>query len=335
MFVCVLGDLSWGILPGSGFWKERGEDASHNYTARGGEIFMGGFPPVDSFPPLKKIFPFLFARGALLETGFPALVVRSGSWKAPEIPFIEMGGTSPEYPLSLEGEKSRFARGVQLGRELGKITDRLVLANAVPGAALGSLLLLRGLGAEEEELLSAVEEISSQRDLLWRDYASKTGIREGGLQENPWEALLLSGDPSLAVLGGIAAGVPRSCEVFLAGDLAMLGVGAFLRSQKIRRPLGLDLFPSQNEDIRRQRAKLGKNLHVSYREVASGEFSLEGGIFRKDDAGDLMGMAGVLRYALDLGVSQEAVLRRTQELLKSFRDFSTQSVPSTPRGRRG
>jgi len=332
MFVCVLGDSSWGILPGLGFWNERGEEAPHNYTARGGEIFMGAFPPLESCPPLKKILPFLFARGALLETGFPALVVRSGSWKAPEIPFIEMGGTSPEYPLSLEGEKGRFSRGVQLGRELGKITDRLVLANAVPGTALGSLLLLRGLGAEEEELFSDVEEISSQRDLLWRDYTSKTGVREGGLRENPWEALLLSGDPSLAVLGGIAAGAPRSCEVFLAGDLAMLGVGAFLRSQKIRRSLGLDIFPSRNEDIRRQREKLGKNLHVSYREVASGEFSLEGEIFQKDDAGDLMGMAGVLRYALDLGVSQEAVLQRTRDLLDSFRNFSAPSVQRRKRG---
>ncbi len=322
MFVCVLGDLSWGILPGSEPWKEGGEEVPHLHAARGGEIFMGVFPPPKSFPPLEKTFPFLFARGALLETGFPALVVRSGSWKAPEIPFIEMGGTSPEYPLSLEGEQGRFARGLQLGRELGKITDRLVLANAVPGSALGSLLLLRGLGAEEEKLLSDVEEISSQRDLLWKDYASKTGIREGGLQNTPWEALLLSGDPSLSVLGGIAAGVPRSCEVLLAGDLAMLGVGAFLRSQKIRRPLGLDLFPSRNEDIRSQREKLAKSLHLKYREVAPGTFSGEWGSFRKDDAGDLMGMAGVLRYALDLGVSQEDVLQRTRQLLDAFRDFS-------------
>ncbi len=318
MFVCVLGDSSWGILPGLGRWKEGGEDAPHLYTARGGELFMGIFPSLENAPAPEDLFPFLLARGALLETGFPALLARSGSWKTPEVPFIEMGGTSPEYPLSLEGEKRRFSRALQLGRELGKITDRLVLGSCVPGGVLGSLLLLRGLGWEEEELLSDVEEIALQRDLLWNDYASKTGIREGGLQGNPWEALLLSGDPSLSVLGGVAAGAPRSCGIFLGGDLCMLGAGAFLRSQKIRRSLEIHLFPSRNEAVRSQRERLAKNLQMGYREIAGGEFAGSWGTFRKDDAKDLMGMAGALKYAEDLGVSRDTVLARVSDLYGSL-----------------
>jgi len=319
MFLCVVGDSSWGILPGLWNWKEGGEESPHLYAARGAEIFLGRFPPLEESLTREILFPFLFARGALLETGFPAFIVRSGSWKIPEVPFIEMGGTSPEYPLSLKEEEKRFNRALQLGREIGKFTDRLVLGNCVPGGALGSLLLLRGLGCEdEEELLSDVPDLCSQRDLLWKDFSSKTGVLAGGLQENPWEALLLSGDPSLSVLAGIAAGVPRSCSVVLAGDLSMLGVGAFLRFRKIRRSLLLDLFPSRDEKIRLQRGRIAKSLQLGYREIASGELERIEKIFSKNDEKDLMGMAGVLRYAEDLGVSREAVFRRARDLYDLF-----------------
>ncbi len=315
MFFCVIGDSSWGILPGLWRWKEDKESVPHLYSARGAEIFWGKSPYPQKTFFRESLFPFLFARGALLETGFPAFLGRSGSWKIPEVPFIEFGGTSPEYPLALEEEKNRFNRALELGREIGKFTDRLVLGNCVPGGVLGSLLLLRGLGCEEEEpLFSDVPELCTSRDLLWKEYSFKTGIREGGLQEKPWEALLLSGDPTLSVLAGIVTGVPRSCTVVLGGDLSMLGAAAFLRFLKIRRPLSMAVFSSRDEKICFQRKQLAKALQIDYKEVASGEF----GDFQKNDERDLMGISGALWYAEELGVSREMVFSRAKSLFETI-----------------
>lgn len=275
--------------------------------------------PVD---PQGHPTPALVTRAARLESGFPYLAVRSGSYLPPACPFLDLGalpGGDPQEGPAVPEARGIFEAARELGGNLASLPGPFVLGESVPGGTTTALLVLRALGRPGMVSSAGPENPVPAKEQVWERASFRGGISFGSLSSDPLEAVRQLGDPMQAAVAGFVAGLSRTCEVVLAGGTQMVAVAAVLRHLGEDRPLVVATTRYVDQDPSAHFREMARDLEVEAY-AAPLDFSAcpfpgladyERGFVKEG-----VGAGGSVWYAQRLGVSPQRVCARTEELYR-------------------
>lgn len=277
--------------------------------------------PVD---PQGHPTPALITRAARLESGFPYLAVRSGSYLAPACPFLDLAaspGADPQESVAVPEARGIFEAARELAGNLSGLPGPFVLGESVPGGTTTALLVLRALGRPGMVSSAGPENPIPTKERAWERASRRAGVSLGSLGNDPLEAVRQLGDPMQAAVAGFAAGLPRSCEVVLAGGTQMAAVAAVLRHLGEDRPLTVATTKYVVQDPSSHFLEMARDLEVEpyaapldfSRSPFPGLADYERGFVKEG-----VGAGGSVWYAQRLGVSPERVCARTEELYRAM-----------------
>ena len=295
------------------------------YTALAdADVLRYGVPKIiDAVPvdPEGRPTPALITRAACLESGFPSLVVRAGTWLPPLPPYCELGGSvgrNARFEPAVPDAAEIFERAFDLGRSLGAATEGpLVLAESIPGGTSTALLLLNAFGYEGMVSSASAQNPIQLKEQLWRDASTRSGIGFGDGKGRGLEVVAQMGDPMQAAVAGFVMGVPSAREIVLAGGSQMLAVAALLKD------LGLHRLPliattryvveDKSACFNQYAASIGLPVWSAQLDFSKsphkGLADYEQGYVKEG-----VGAGGSVWYAERLGVSVERIVRRTEQL---------------------
>jgi uncharacterized protein (TIGR00303 family) len=240
VFVCVISYTATCEIPGLTIAGAKPELVKYTSPADVEFLHYGHCKCVNAVPatPDGKPTPALITRTALHMANIPFLVVDAGAKVKPSIPFIsfgmEPGGNIMHDNAMDESSVARaFEHGETTGRQLGKLSDLVVLGESIPGGTTTALAVLTALGIEAKFKVS-----SSMPDNPHnlKNSVVESAIKRAGKASSILDAIAFFGDPMMPSIAGIAGGaLAAGSSVMLAGGTQMSAVLAIMKG--LRKPL--------------------------------------------------------------------------------------------------
>jgi uncharacterized protein (TIGR00303 family) len=234
-FLCVIATTDTALVPGISAAGASAELIPFTAAADAEVLVHGSARCIAGVPcnPLGPPGPAIITRAALDLAGVAATIVDAGCRIKPDAPCLDLGGS----PGGMLGEceavpdaQALFARGRELGRDLGTRHDYLVLGESVPGGTTTALALLLAFGIRADGRVSS--SMASNAHALKSAIAARALARldHAATDSDPLMAVKALGDPMQAAAAGIAAGsLDRGTPVLFAGGTQMIAVVALLR----------------------------------------------------------------------------------------------------------
>ncbi|MDR3076998.1 MAG: nicotinate-nucleotide--dimethylbenzimidazole phosphoribosyltransferase, partial [Synergistaceae bacterium] len=197
---------------------------------------------IDFFPldPDGHPTPALVTRAAVLCADIPVCVARVGTLRPPAPPYVEFGvaqGCDPRMGAAVPDAQKIFKDASFLARDFTRTTDRVMLAESVPGGTTTALLILRALGYDGMVSSAGPFNPTSLKERIWDEASARVGIKTGGMSEEPMRAITELGDPMQAAVLGFINGFEKKKKIALAGGTQMLAIAACLRAMGDRREI--------------------------------------------------------------------------------------------------
>ena len=235
-FLCVLAHTDTCLIAGLST-AGVSEDLRAYTPAADAEVVQLGEPlclPMLPSSPLGAPGPSGITRAALRLAGIEATFVGAGLRIWPTADCLRVSdepGASIELGHAVSNARELFEAGVDLGRDVARRTEHLVLAESVPGGTTTALAVLLALGYAAEGRVSGsvpgnAHELKTR---VARSALAAAGLRSAGAGADPLLVVSRVGDPMQPLVAGLALGAMRDgCEVLLAGGSQMLAVAALL-----------------------------------------------------------------------------------------------------------
>jgi uncharacterized protein (TIGR00303 family) len=200
--------------------------------------------------PLGAPGPVIITLAGLRIAGPDVLVIDAGLRVKPLAPTLVVAnrwGGSIVTGRAVPHAASLFARGVELGPELARRADYLVLAESVPGGTTTALALACGLGIDAWDKVSS--SMPNNAHPL-KNGVVRAALRAAGLTAEPpdrpavrgaLEVAAAVGDPMQAFVPGLTLGALPFVPVLLGGGSQMAAVLALIVAVARERGLPLDL----------------------------------------------------------------------------------------------
>ncbi|MDR3279146.1 MAG: TIGR00303 family protein [Synergistaceae bacterium] len=290
------------------------------------DVIRFGHPmSIDCFPldPDGHPTPAIITRAAVLEADVPVCVVRAGSFLPPEPPYVELGapaGHDPSLETAVPSAGDIFARGAFFSKN-SVTSERVMLAESVPGGTTTALLVLRALGYDC--MVSAAGPVNpiSIKEKIWSEASSRSGIKSGDCAGEPLRAIEELGDPMQAAVLGFVSGLDSKTEVILAGGTQMLAVAACLRAMgntgKIKVATTKYVASDETSSFNATAAELGVETYVAPLDFSSSPYK---GLadYERGYVKEGVGAGGIVLYASYKGVDVSRIIARTNELYKNI-----------------
>lgn len=277
--------------------------------------------PVD---PQGHPTPAIITRAAYCEADFPVWIVRSGTYLPPVVPYIEMNvepGKDPQFQPAVPTVEMIWEKSKVLGENLGKITNRIVIAESLPGGTTTAYLLLRALGYNGMVSSAGPVNPVQLKEMVWSQTARRIGIKPGDMAGKAIEAVGELGDPMQITVAGMVTGLPDGVEVVLAGGTQMLAVAALLRNTGFIKPLLIATTKYVAQDKNAHFLELAEQIQVStYAAPLDFSQSAFTGLsdYEKGYVKEGVGAGGAVWYAEQLGVSPARVIKKTEEIYREM-----------------
>ncbi len=322
MFVLVIGGSAVSSIPGISIAGSNPEVVPFTAPADADVLLWGKPHVVDALPidPDGHPTPALITRAAYLAAGFPALIVRAGTFVPPEVPFIETGarvGGNPVTEDAVTDAEMLFRKGATLGHELSKTHDTIVIGESIPGGTTTALFLLRSLGYDGMVSSASPQNPVRLKEDMWEKVTKRLGIDHGSLKGKGIQAVSSLGDPMQVVAAGIASGCSENTRVVLAGGTQMLAVGALLRNLGEQRPLLIAttryIAEDKSADFQSIADQVGLEMYLACLDFSRSPFP---GLadYEKGFVKEGVGAGGAVWYAGERGIPVSKVISGTEIL---------------------
>lgn len=231
LFLCVLANTETAYVEGL---SAAGKTAKlTDYTPPGdAEVLETGMvvdiPILPMTPPYDTPTPALITRVALDLTGVPHMLVNAGLKILPSkiVPLRDIGGAPGKdirEPIAVPDAQGIFERGFKLGRELKDKYDFVMIGESIPAGTTTANAVLAALGYDRNVSSSSSTNPLELKKEVVKDALASSDIRPGDLRNDPMQAIRCVGDPMMAAVAGIAAGLEET-PVVLAGGTQMAAV---------------------------------------------------------------------------------------------------------------
>lgn len=231
LFVCVLANTETAYIEGL---SAAGKTAKlTDYTPPGdAEVLETGMvvdiPILPMTPPYDTPTPALITRVALNLTGVPHILVNAGLKILPAktVPLLDIGGSPGKdirETIAVPDAQGIFERGFRLGRELRGKHDLIMIGESIPAGTTTANAVLTALGYEGNVSSSASTNPLELKKRIVMEALASSGIKPGDLRNDPMKAIQCVGDPMMAAVAGITAGL-EDIPVILAGGTQMATV---------------------------------------------------------------------------------------------------------------
>lgn len=344
--VCCAGTTRTAGIDGISAAGANPELMAHTPSADA-EILTYGRPvrsPVVPVSPTGCPTPAVVTRAVIERLGFDVTIVDSGLAEPTGAPTVTVGA-SPGGDIResdpVPSAPGAFAAARQFGRTLPD--DELFLAETVPGGTTTALGVLTALGEADvldpeggEEHTGSVSSslpenpLPLKREVVAEALAS-SGLEAGGAAGEPTVALRRAGDPSLAVVAGVAAGaLETDTAVTLAGGTQLVAAAACLRHGGYEEPLSLATtsFVADDPSIDLDRAASALDLSVT---VTDPDFTDDHPAMAAYNAGEAkegVGMGGALALADRAAVPMADVRDGVREIYDRLLAETDREVPA-------
>ncbi len=246
--------------------------------------------------------PAVVTRAVRELLGFDCAVIDAGLATPTGAPTVDVGGTPGgdiREPTPVPGATALFVAGRRLGNRLPD--EELVVCETIPGGTTTAMGVLRALGETTIPVSSSLRfnPIDLKRTVVAKGLAA-SGLEPGDAEGRPTEAVETMGDPTLAVLAGLAVGaLETGTTVTLGGGTQHLAVAALVRHAGIEAPLSLATTTYLADDVPTL-DDAGEALDVSITVADPGFDDLDGGSLARFSDGEFKdgaGMGGALALA--------------------------------------
>lgn len=324
MFTLFIGETALAKVPGLSAAGANTEALPYTAPADADMLFYDRPRITDSVPidPFGHPSPAIVTRAALLEGSFPVRTVRVGSTIAPSSPFIDvtnLPGKDPRYGCAVEN--ADYIKNTCEKLALSSSDSMQVIAESVPGGTTTALLLLRSLGYEGTVSSAGPMNPLELKEQIWQETSRRLHINVGGLKGRGLDVAIEVGDPMQVAIASYVSCLKSNAKIVLAGGTQMLAIAALLRDMGDKR----DLLVATTKYVAKDKTscfdhyakEIGVNTYVAPLDFShsryKGLFEYEIGYIKEG-----VGMGGAVWYAIQNGISIEAIEKRTEQLYEKM-----------------
>ncbi|PCN50240.1 TIGR00303 family protein [Candidatus Geothermarchaeota archaeon ex4572_27] len=237
LFICVIGSTETSTIEGITAAGASPRLTLYTPAADVEYLLLGRCICIPSIPitPEGIPTPALITRASLKLADIPALVVDAGSYVKPSVPYVDVGGaygrdirtgSAMDYGRVVES----YRRSVQLGRELSKLCDYLVIGESIPAGTTTALATLMALGVDAEGKVSSAMPSNPHglKSRVAREAIDRAGLARGAV-DDPLLVVSRVGDPMMPCFAGLIVGAADRVPVVMAGGTQMAAVAAIVR----------------------------------------------------------------------------------------------------------
>ena len=322
MFLLFISETKLSRVPGLSAAGANTEALLYTAPADADMLFYDRPKVVDSLPfdPFGHPSPAVVTRAALLEGKFPVMTANVGASVCPCSPFYEIKavpGEDPRYGMAVADWRRIAEQSAAFAADFASHTDRLVIAESVPGGTTTALLLLRALGYEGMVSSAGPVNPLSLKEKIWEETSSRLNIQLGGLKGRGLEAAAEVGDPMQIAVAAFVAALPKNIKITLAGGTQMMAVAALIKDMGDERPLLVATTKYVKNDksgcFTDYAEQIGVEWYAAPLDFSASKYpglaDYEKGFIKEG-----VGMGGAVWYAEQCGVTIEQITKRTEEL---------------------
>jgi len=237
LFICTIATTETGKIPGLSAAGANPDFTDFTPPADAELLLLGKCKSIQGVPitPDGIPTPGLITTSALHLANIPVLVVNGGVKVKPQIPYVDIGGSSGRdirTGNSVDNVEEVIERAKVLGEQLAKVSDYLVIGESIPGGTTTALGVLSALGVDAEGKVSSTlpNNPHSLKTEVVRAGLKAAGEKFGSLKNNPVKAVSCVGDPMMPALAGLVIGGARQGPVLMAGGTQMTAVLALINA---------------------------------------------------------------------------------------------------------
>jgi uncharacterized protein (TIGR00303 family) len=237
LFICTIATTETGKIPGLSAAGANPDFTDFTPPADAELLLLGKCKSIQGVPitPDGIPTPGLITTSALHLADIPVLVVNGGVKVKPQIPYVDIGGSSGRDIRtgdSVDNVEEVIARAKILGEQLAKVSDYLVIGESIPGGTTTALGVLSALGMNAEGKVSSTLPLNphSLKGEVVRAGLKAAGEKFGSLKNNPVKAVSCVGDPMIPALAGLVIGGAMQAPVLMAGGTQMTAVLALINA---------------------------------------------------------------------------------------------------------
>jgi uncharacterized protein (TIGR00303 family) len=233
LFLCVLANTDTARIPGISAAGKSPEVI--DYTPAGdAELVTLGRTICKSEPPMTPAgspTPAVITRASLQLTGIPFMFINSGLRVIPRIPLLDVGakpGKDLRTTQAVSDATLIYENSMELGRQLNKLSDCVIIGESVPGGTTTALCVLKALGVHARVSSSFPENPLNIKEQVIEKALQTADISFGDMSNDPIRAIEYFGDPMMPCVCGLVKGLEDTACV-LAGGTQMMAVLALIK----------------------------------------------------------------------------------------------------------
>jgi len=237
LFIATIATTETGKIPGLSAAGQNPDFTDFTPPADAELLLLGKCKSIQGVPitPDGIPTPGLITMSALKLADIPVVIVNAGCKVKPQVPFIELGGSSGRdirSGNSVDNVEEVIERAKIVGYQLAKTSDYLVIGESIPGGTTTALGLLSALGVNAEGKVSSTLPLNPHnlKVEVVRAGLKAAGEKIGSLNDSPIKAVSCVGDPMMPALAGLAIGAAGQGPVLLAGGTQMTAVLALINA---------------------------------------------------------------------------------------------------------
>jgi uncharacterized protein (TIGR00303 family) len=237
LFLCTVATTETGKIPGLSAAGMNPDFTDFTPPADAELLLLGKCKSIAGVPvtPDGIPTPALITMSALRLADIPVLIVNGGVKVKPQIPYVDLGGSSGRdirSGNSVDNVEEVIERAKLLGEHLAKATDYLVIGESIPGGTTTALGVLSALGINAQGKVSST--LPENPHNLKAEVVT-TGLKAakekfGSLAKDPIKAISCVGDPMMAAMTGLVIGGAKQGPVLMAGGTQMTAVLAVINA---------------------------------------------------------------------------------------------------------
>ena len=237
LFICTIATTETAKIPGLSAAGMNPDFTDFTPPADAELLLLGKCKSIAGVPitPDGIPTPGLITMSALRLADIPVLVVNGGVKVKPQIPYVDLGGSSGRdirSGNSVDNVEEVIERAKVLGENLAKVSDYLVIGESIPGGTTTALGVLSALGVNAQGKVSSTlpENPHSLKAEVVAAGLKAAKEKFGSLKNNPIKAISCVGDPMMAAMAGLVIGGARQAPVLMAGGTQMTAVLAVINA---------------------------------------------------------------------------------------------------------
>ena len=237
LFVCTIATTETAKISGISAAGKYPEFTDYTPPADAELLLLGKCKCINGVPvtPDGIPTPALITMSALRLADIPVIVASGGLKVKPQIPFLDLGGTSGRdirTGNAVDNVEEVIQRATVAGEHLAKTADYLVIGESIPGGTTTALGVLAAMGVNAEGKVSSSmpdnpHELKAE---TVKAGLAASGESYGSLAQNPIKAISCLGDPMMPAFAGLVIGAAAQIPVLMAGGTQMSAVLAVVNA---------------------------------------------------------------------------------------------------------